>query len=429
MTMTAIRVSEAIDEAVDFVRGAWREAWAPMALTSVGWMLIVVGARAQIDFQAADLLERIGWALQIFNLPLLGALYRLGVGGRAYRGLGPAGLQLGGVEWRVLVVNAVLGVFCLFACLPLLFLSGLFFFLLHRLGGITLGPIGHWSWWFLLSSLFWVALIGWLIYMCARLGLATAQSVEHRRILPITGWPSTEGQGRVIAASFILTKAPAAIVILALWAFGWIEPSEAPIGLHGPWPLPEAIGAGAVAGLILSVVEAPLSVGLLIFFYDVLAPLDADRVSDVGPGLDNVSSAETPVPEEPLIAPELPDPPFSTVEYFPHTGRFSRIAAPWLAHEPVPEPYGHLVEADSDPVADGAPEADAQEDYPRSIVEYSPHTGRFSRLFAPWLADDHPSHENAQAFAADTEAGRTPEPDSPRPLALDAAEEAEHAKP
>ena len=86
------------------------------------------------------------------------------------------------------------------------------------------------------------------------------------------------GVRRVIATAFTLAQAPTLIVMLALAAFGWIEPADVPVGLHGPWPLAEAIGAGAVVGMVLSGLQAPLSVGLLTFFYDVLAPAEDDRV-------------------------------------------------------------------------------------------------------------------------------------------------------
>ena len=109
---------------MDFARGAWREAWAPMAVTGFGWLLIVVGGHAQVTPEVADIAtkDRLGIA-GCSTLPLLGALYRLGVGGQAYRGLGPGGLQLGGVEGRVAAVNAVLAFFCLLTCLPMIVLS------------------------------------------------------------------------------------------------------------------------------------------------------------------------------------------------------------------------------------------------------------------------------------------------------------------
>ena len=443
MTETTIPVSEAIDEAVDFARGAWREAWAPMAVTGFGWLLIVVGGHAQVTPEVADIATKLGWGLQVFNLPLLGALYRLGVGGQAYRGLGPGGLQLGGVEGRVAAVNAVLAFFCLLTCLPMIVLSGVFFLVLHRIGGVTLGPAGPWAWWFLLSVVFWAGLLAWLVYMCGRLSMATPLSVERRRILPFTGWPLTEGYGRVIATAFTLAQAPTLIVVLALAAFGWIEPADVPVGLHGPWPLAEAIGAGAVVGMVLSGLQAPLSVGLLTFFYDVLAPAEDDRVPaapiDEAPPAPPVAEEEPPHEPEPYPEPEFEaeseplletDHPFSRVEYVPHTGLFSRLFAPWLSHEQVPEPYAHRVEAEPKPLAHDEPPtpepphepSPEPEVYPRSIIEYSPRTGRFSRLFSPWLAADaDPSAKDAEAPAPDVE--------PPHPSELDGADEAEHAEP
>jgi hypothetical protein len=378
-------------------------------------------------------------------------------------------LQLGGVEWRGVAVNIVLAFFYGLACVPLALLSGGLYLLLRRFDGVTLGPLGHWEWWFLAALVFWVALAAWLTYASGRLSLATALSAERERISPFVGWPLTEGFGRTIVTTFVLVHIPAFAVWLALLVFGWVEPSDVPLGLHGPWPMAESIGAGVLTGAVLCVLQAPLSVGLLTFFYDMLAPLKEEAVA-VG----STVSDETPVdteaaddgvadgPEpEPEPEPE-PDPPFSIVEFFPHIGRFSRISAPWLADEPVPEPYRYLAGLDAPAAADEEPEAapPEPETYPYSVVEYSPHSGRFSRLFAPWLAheEDGDGGGDVATKEMETETVSAPQPHileplevaephaaaaefeptaaesepvapEPEPTALDGVGEAEHAKP
>jgi hypothetical protein len=445
MTETRIPVSEALGEAMDFARAAWRDAWAPMAFVAVGWALIIVGGHAQLTDADAGLLQKIGIGLLLFHIPLLGSLYRLGLGGRPYRGLAIGGLQLGGVEWRVLAVNAVILFFFVLACAPLLLASGVLYMLLRRFDGLNLGPLGHLEWWFLVATPLWIGLFIWLIYSSGRLSMATPISIERKQVTPWQSWELTPGYGRVIAAAFLLAHIPTLLVWLALQAFGWIEPDASPIGLHGAWPLPEAVGAGLLAGVALSVVQAPISVGLLICFYDLLAPFD-EATQAAAPARVEADGAVTAVEEDASAAPmeadsvkpepePEPDPPFSTVELSADTGRYTRIAAPWLSEETMPAIYRSLAPApehDPDPAvelepglesqqehhldaehppeleeaveverrpddepAEQTPPGDAgavveEEHYPHSAVEYSAQTGRFSHLPEPELVHEPP---------------------------------------
>lgn len=431
MTETRITVSEALREAADFARDAWRDAWMAMAVVAAGWALIVISGHAQVTDATASLSRAIGWVLLIGYWPLLGALYRLGLGGRLVRNLGPGGMQFGGAEWRILAVNAILGFFFLLACVPMAVISAGLYATLRRLGGVTLGPLGHWSLWFLIAAALCIAWLAWLAYAAGRLSLATPLSVERRRVSPWIGWPLTEGLGRTIAAAFILAHIPSLIVWLGLQAFGWIEPGDTPVGLHGAWPLPETIGAGVVAGLALSAVQAPLSVGLLIFFYDVLAPVEEDarssgalQTATSDPPLEAESEQEVPSAD---LEPE-PEPPFSTVEFSTHTGRFSRLSAPWLAGEATPDVYRSLKAQDEPEPPTGADEP--EDAYPHSIVEYSPHSGRFSRLFAPWLASESQSASPSEtasvepAHEAETRGGA-----ASNSASLDEADKPGHGEP
>jgi hypothetical protein len=465
MAGTRITVSEALDEALDFARGAWRDAWVPVVLTGAGWALLVVAANAQLSDSAAATLRTAGILLLLFHIPLLGALYRSALGGRPYRGLGPGGLQIGGVEARLLVVNAVIGFFCILACAPMMLLSGLFYLGLRRFDGVSLGPLGHWEWWFLAAAVFWAAFILGLIYLLGRLATATPLSIERRRILPWDSWTLTPGHGRAIAMAFIVGHMPTLIVLVALKAFGWIETDAIPTGMHGPWPLPEAIGAGALTGVVLAGLQAPLSVGLIAVFYDVLSPPIDDESSDTEtvpaeqmpgeedhlppedaqendhePAADRLSEDKDPLdadPEalhepEPAPEPEL-DPPFSAVAYSPYMGRFARLTVPWSADEPVPEQY----EAFSTPEPHAAPEPEPDV-YPHSVVEFSPHTGRFSRMFAPWLSHEDPPSEAVEpqsGVAAEVETHAEPAQETveedlveaePHPASVAEAEEPGH---
>jgi len=273
MAAARITVSDALHEALDFARCAWRDAWAPMGLTALGWTLLVTAAHARIAGAEAGALQKLGLVLLLFYIPLLGALYRAALGGRPFRGLGWGGLQLGGVEGRLVAVNAVLVFFALLACTPMILVSGILYMILRRFDGVTLGPLGHWEWWFLVAALAWTAFLAGLGWLAGRLALATPLSLERGRLLPLDSWLLTPGEGGAIARAFITAHLPTVFVLLALTVFGWIAGDGAPTGLHGGWPLPEALIAGLMAGLALSALQAPLAVGVIALFYDELAPL------------------------------------------------------------------------------------------------------------------------------------------------------------
>ena len=297
MAAARITVSDALHEALDFARGAWRDAWAPMGLTALGWTLLVTAAHARIAGAEAGALQKLGLVLLLFYIPLLGALYRAALGGRPFRGLGWGGLQLGGVEGRLVAVNAVLVFFALLACTPMILVSGILYMILRRFDGVTLGPLGHWEWWFLVAALAWTAFLAGLGWLAGRLALATPLSLERGRLLPLDSWLLTPGEGGAIARAFITAHLPTVFVVLALTVFGWIAGDGAPTGLHGDWPLREAMIAGLMAGVALSVLQAPLAVGVIALFYDELAP-PAHEDDAIAPPPASVEASPEPEPVE-----------------------------------------------------------------------------------------------------------------------------------
>ena len=414
MAETHITVSEALDDALDFARGAWRDAWLPMMLTAAGWALLVVAGNGQLSDGTAAVLRSVGIVLLLFHIPLLGALYRSALGWQAYQGLGPGGLQIGGAESRLLVVNALIGFFAVLACAPMVLLSGLFYMVLRRFDGVTLGPLGHWEWWFLSAGVFWLTLAAVLLYLAGRLSLATPLSIENRRIMPLDSWILTPGHGLAIAVAFIFGHLPTLLVLIALMAFGWVEGGVIPMGMHGPWPLPEALGAGVLAGLLLAGLQAPLSVGLITIFYDVLAPVAEAEPADavfvpVEPPreetAEHVVSPEENVPEHPaeLDHPSEGEP---AAEHEPQVeaeaeqeapereadAEASHEPEPEAASEPEPEVENETHGSASETVSHVEPESES-EAFPHSVVEFSPHSGRFTRLFSPWLSHEHPPGE------------------------------------
>jgi len=110
--MTSVSISAALGASFAFAGPAWGRAW--------GVLLVTVWLAAMI--QGVALARPDLWPLNLFgDLVLLaattaatGALFRIGVGpdhaGDPRFQLGPAGFNWGGLEWRVLGANVVVGV-------------------------------------------------------------------------------------------------------------------------------------------------------------------------------------------------------------------------------------------------------------------------------------------------------------------------------
>jgi hypothetical protein len=322
--LARLKALDALDDAMDFTRDAWRDAFLAMAVVAVGWTLLVAAGHGRMSPSVAAGLRVVGLLLLLFHLPLWGGLYRQALGeptAKGLGGLGRGGLQLGLVEARILGLNAAFAAGLGVTCAPTILVAAVVFLLLHGLGGVTLGPLGHWAWWFVVVAVMVCALAAGLAYLCGRLSLSTPLSLKTRRVTPWAGWDLTDRQAWPIAAAFIAAHAPTALVLLGLMSLSWIEPTAAPPGLHGAWPVLDAVAAGLVVGTVLAAVQAPLSIGVIGFAYDMLTPMEtrpalhpelapvADPSESVEPAAEPVASAlpET-APEPQQTEPALEEP-------------------------------------------------------------------------------------------------------------------------
>jgi outer membrane biosynthesis protein TonB len=389
-----------LDDAVDFTRDAWRGAFAPMALTALGWTLLVVAGQAQIAVYTARLLRHLGFVLLLFHVPLWGALYRqvlaAGAPVSAQASLWARwGLRLGAVEGRLLALIGVVGVGLGAACALPMLVSAVLFVLLHRLGGVTLGPLGHWAWWFLAAAMIWCAFLAGLLYLCGRLSLSVPLSLNARRVRPWAGWYLTQGQAWPIAAAVAAAHAPMLLVWLGLLAVGWIEPPAAPAGMHGAWPVLDAVAAGLVAGTALAAVQAPLTIGVDGFALDMLTPIPGENpvaAADPVSGAEDASEGQPDTQAEDLAIPPHPAEPQDEPE--------AAVAPPKAAAEPDFES-----EAEAGPEPDTEPEPEPEPEEKR-----------------PTTPTTAPESTPERSVAA---------PDVALPAAppLDGADEAEHATP
>lgn len=253
-----------MDRATAFAREAWRRAWGIQALAAVGVALVVVSVRGRTPAQTADDLWAIGAALVLISAPpLWAALYRLQLGGSALKELGPAGLQFGAAELR-LVGGALAFLFgSALAWLPVVAISALVFVLLRPLGMLSLGPLGPVMVSFIVAAAVWLACLGLYTYATARLALAPAATVGRRRTMLFAAWPLTEGQAWTVFKAWLQAQVPLALALVALVAINLLEADDEAWRAHGLWPWPDALAAGLLLGIIYAFVQAPLTTAVL----------------------------------------------------------------------------------------------------------------------------------------------------------------------
>ena len=141
-----------------------------------------------------------------------------------------------------------------------------------RRGWSASGPLGGFSApvaTILLLSLALVAYVG------ARLSLAPALAADGKALSVLQSWRLTRGRGWMLVGAWIVVHVPLLLGVMAVQALQWIEIDDPSIGVHGVWPMPEAIGAGALLGVVIAIVQAPLTVALYSGVYQRLTAADA----------------------------------------------------------------------------------------------------------------------------------------------------------
>jgi hypothetical protein len=345
--MTSIRPTarEALVEASDFARDVWRDCWPVMSVIVVARTLVFLGHHVSATEWAPGFWPRLGELMTLAYIPLFGALYRLGVGGRALDSLGWGGFQWTGVEWRLLGVWIVLG-FALAVCATPLAIVPLLYLFKHH-AAVSLGPLGSWSLASILLAPFWLAFAGFVLFMGGRLGLAAALTTARGKVSPFASWSLTRGLGWTIGAAWLVTQLPMIAGWVGLWAMGLAEAGDLSTGPAEIWPLADAAIAGAVVAILAAVIQVPLSVGLLSGLYRWLAPEEALAGDDrpVYPEAASVDPAlET--PPEPTPPDPVPEGPPQALSAWPHTvlprtRRKPRLEEPIIEAEPPADPYLH----------------------------------------------------------------------------------------
>jgi hypothetical protein len=268
MSRPSETASEAIGSAFAFAQEAARRLWGVQALAAFGVAVVFASVRGRMTVPEAADLWRVGWwTILVTAAPLWAGLYRLELGGKALRGLGPAGLQFGLAEIRFIVLAGAFLAASALVWLPVVAVSALIFVLFRFAGAATLAHIGDVQISFLIALAVWVGVLGVYAWICARCAFAPAATVGKRRLVLREAWTLGRGRAGPVLWSWLLAQAPLLLVVVLLALVDQMEMQDLVWGARSRWPLIDAAAAGLVLGVVLSFVQAPLTVGVLGYLY------------------------------------------------------------------------------------------------------------------------------------------------------------------
>ena len=263
--ISAVRV---LRNALAFTRGAWRRAWGIQALAAAGVALVFVSLRGRVPPSQAWDLWTIGWAVvAVTAAPLVGTLLRVRLGGAAQRCMGPAGLQFGMTELRLLTIAVAWVGATLLTVLPMVAISAACFVIFRDLGMVELPLLGSLRISFLMAAVFCLIVLGLYAYGLARLSLALPATVGKRRLVLVEAWRMSQGYAGPLIWGVIASLAPSLLLVAAAVELDALALQDPTWGAMSRWPLPDAILAGAVFGSVLSFIQAPLTLGVVAAVY------------------------------------------------------------------------------------------------------------------------------------------------------------------
>ncbi len=270
MADSQVSVGGSLVYAWTLLKQHWRAIWAVLALVSLAETVYVAGVYAMNN----ELLVGGAVAQLIANLVLFGAVFRLALADRhpgdpAFA-LGHAGLQWRRMEWRLLGAGSLLMLFlAIIAVLGVVLVSAVALGIIINHGGAAppttpqavlaaLGPNGQ-----TVVSVILALVILALIYCYIRLSLAFVATADTGKVSVLASWSLTKTQGWRILGALILVQLPLMLIesLIAAASDGGGPGTGAPMSAEAA--MLSALAIGAIFGCVI----APLSAGVLAYYY------------------------------------------------------------------------------------------------------------------------------------------------------------------
>ena len=253
-----ITARQATHDACDFTLRAWRGAWGVQAVFALGLGLLFVSRLAGMPSEDAANLASVGWAVTLTaTAPLAAALLRIRLGGAAPRELGPAGLQFGMAELRLVIATAAWAVAAVLVWLPMVAVSAAVFIVLGGAGSVDPPLLGPVRLCFLVAGGAWIAAAVAFVYAAVRLTLGGPATVGRGRLVLLDAWSLGAGRTGVLLGALLATAAPLCMTLAVVLLLDRLA------SLGGMMLPVDAILASGVFACVLSFVQAPLTAGVL----------------------------------------------------------------------------------------------------------------------------------------------------------------------
>ena len=272
MAGSQVSVGAALTYAWTLLRKNWRSIWGVLALVSLAETVAAAGA----DTQNYGLLFGGFGVLLVVQPMLYAAIFRLAFADRhladpAYA-LGHSGLQWRAMEWRVLAAELLLILFLIIvATLGFLLVGGLALGIIASRGGAAppttpqavIAALGQDGWNVVLFVL--VLVLAALVFFQIRLCLALPATADTRKITVLGSWGLTKGHFWRILATLLLLQLPLTFLqsLIAALADG----GGAVAGAAQPMSAESALFSALTIGVAIGCLIAPLSVGVLAYYY------------------------------------------------------------------------------------------------------------------------------------------------------------------
>lgn len=288
----------ALSEGLRFAREAWRTAWAPLLICTVGATALLVADRIDLPPDAVAALGWSGLALLVLGwAPKLGALHRAAQGGEPAAGLGAGGLQLGRTEWRLLATAVALTGFAALTAGLLTVTVLVVLTALRPLGAVEVWPGMRLGVGFLLSSPLLALLLLAVLSVVGRLAVTLPADAVERSPRFARGWILTRGRALAPALVLLATTVLPLVALFGLQAMlDGLARAET-----GPWsagrrPALDAVAAGVVLAGLSQFVFAPLSAGALASLHRMGLVREAEAEASLRP---QAANDDQPIVAEP----------------------------------------------------------------------------------------------------------------------------------
>ncbi len=267
-----VSIGGALTYTVALWRANARSIWGVLALNALTMTVYMAGFYALNE----NLMLAGAGALIVVQPILSAAVYRMALADRHPADPafvhGHSGLQWRAMEWRMLAVALLLTVlFLIFAALGAVLVVGLALGIIMNHGGAAppktpeavlaaLGQDGQTA-----VTVVLAAVLAVLLYFYLRLSLSFAATADKGKLMVLQSWSLTKGRFWALLATLLVVQLPLSLLQMVVAAVA--QGGQTSVVVPAQMSAEAAMAAALVIGVAFGAVIAPLSAGVLAYYY------------------------------------------------------------------------------------------------------------------------------------------------------------------